>query len=153
MKKLTLVLSLALITTLCLAQVPPMPPGYTPPKKKTVLLSPKAASQVHVLMAKPRVMAAAAGLGSPTSGVTTGYVPVTLAFTDGTTVTNVSVVTALKFTSPNPLGNHYTIFVSDDLNNWTNIKMGTADDPLVLYDFTYLTQKQLFYKFQVDNSP
>ena len=151
MKKLALTLSLALVVTLCLAAGPPMPPGYVAPKKKVVLMSPKHASQIHTLMAKaaPKVMA----VGAPTSGTTATFVPVTLAFTDGTTVTNVSIVTALKFTSPNPPGNHYTIFVSDDLNVWTNIKMGTADDPLVLYDFTYLTQKQLFYKFQVDTAP
>jgi len=152
MKKLALVLSLALVVTLCLAQSPPMPPGYVAPKKKVVLMSPKHASQLSVRMkvaAAPMALAA----GAPTSGTTATFVPVTLAFTDGNTVTNTSIVTALRFTSPNPLGNHYTIFVSDDLNVWTNIKMGTADDPLVLYDFTYLTQKQLFYKFTVDTAP
>jgi len=150
MKKLALVLSLALVVTLCLAQSPPMPPGYTPPKKKVVLMSPKHISQLSVRM---KITAAPKTLAASTSGTTTAFVPVTLAFTDGSTVTNTSIITALKFTSPNQPGNHYTIFVSDDLNNWTNIKMGTADDPLVLYDFTYLTQKQLFYKFQVDTAP
>lgn len=148
MKKLALLLCLT--ATVALAQMPPAPPGYTPPKKKTVLLSPKAASQVHTLMAKT---AAAPAAAASTSGVTSSWVPVTFATTDGTNVVTTGVITALKFTAPNPTKGSFIIFVGDDLNNWHKIKVSTADDPLVVYDFTYLTQRQIFYKFQVDSPP
>lgn len=152
MKKLALVLSLALVVTLCLAQSPPMPPGYTPPKKKTVLMSPKHASQLSVQMkvaAAPQVMAASAS----TSGVTSGWVPVSIIQTDGVLATNIGVITAIKFTSPNPTKGNFIIMVSDDLNDWHKIKVSSGDDPLVVYDFTYLTQRQIFYKFAVDTAP
>lgn len=150
----TALVALSLAATVCLAQVPPLPPGYPVKKKTTVLLSPKAASQVSVRMAKaslaaPAVMAASAS----TSGVTCGRSPVMFADTDGTNVLSSGIFTALKFTSPNPTKGSFIIMLSDDLNNWHKIKVSIGDDPLVVYDFTYLTQRQIFYKFVVDPGP
>ena len=128
-----------------------MPPGYTPPKKKTILMSPKHASQVHTLMAQPKVMAASSA--TTTNAVVSERVPVLVVGTDGYVVTGATQYMALKFTAQNPLGKPYIISVSPDLSAWYKIRMGTNEMCLIVYDFTYLTEPKTFYKFAVDSTP
>lgn len=86
-----------------------------------------------------------------TGDTTITRAPVAIADTDGTNILSVAQVDTLIFTSPNPTRGPYTLAVSGDLATWQEIRQGTGNDPLMIYDFSYLTQPQNFYKFKVDS--
>ena len=151
MKKLISLLPAVALLCAALTLPPTLPPTLKIVKKKTVLQSPKAMSlQVNKPMAS--AIATKALTLAPT-GVTVNRVPVVIADTDGVRVLGTNQVDALKFTSPNPTQGPYVISVSTNLNTWAAIRTGTGIDPLVVYDFTYLTQAATFFSFRVDTSP
>lgn len=149
---------LFLSAAICVAQSPPMPPGVPLKKKVVPLLSPKAMSQKTVLMKKAPTLSAAAApmaaasMAADASGNTVSRVTAVVVNTDGTNVISLEKAVALKFVVPNPKKDHYVISVSGDLNDWQVIYQNVGDDPIVLYDFTYLTTPKNFYRIAIDDS-
>jgi len=136
MKRFVLLLFIAAIAT---GQASPPQPNRFKSVKRQTLSAEKPTFKVVQAPATP--------------GVDCKRVLVAVAQTDGIHATNTSSATALMFTAPNPSKNACSIAVSDNLNSWQVIRTGVSADPVVLYDFMHLTQRQIFYKFSFDTSP